>query len=224
MRYGWQTQSGCHSCSAQAVSCALQVVMATQSARRVQEVSPVKNTQAHLQLTDLAADIGDVVALLLAFPSEQASPEALVEQLVALSGEQIQRVIEAVTAQTNPGNRSAPVSSGPEANLKASTDASTTEHWREELMACRARTWPSPDQAGLLVGPHVLILTDGQQGVIFEAAGVRVMARSMSGSLMLLCQTIVMAEHAVNAQDLGNLRQQRIESASTTLSEIQPIE
>ncbi|THF67625.1 hypothetical protein E7T06_20210 [Deinococcus sp. Arct2-2] len=167
-------------------------------------------------MTDSAPDLADVLALLMAFPGEEASTEATVEHLVALSGEQIRRVIEAVTAQAHAGNPSAPLSDGPEQGL--------TDSWREELMACRARTWPSPDQAGLLVGPHVLILTDGQQGVILGTAGVRVLGRSMGGSLMLLCQTIVMAEHAVNAQDLGNLRQQRIESASTTLSEIQPIE
>ncbi|MFB9993299.1 hypothetical protein ACFFLM_15100 [Deinococcus oregonensis] len=181
----------------------------------------MKNALPHLQLNDPPSDVAEVVALLLAFPGgTEASPnlstDTIVEQLVPLSGEQIRRVIEAVTAQANAGNPSALLSDDPEHGM--------TERWREELMACRARTWPSPDQAGMLVGPHILILTDGQQGVILGAAGARVLGRSMGGSLMLLCQTIVMAEHAVNAQDLGSLRQQRIESASTTLSEIQPIE
>lgn len=186
----------------------------------------MKNALPHLQLTDLPSDVAEVVALLLAFPEttasgsaalpEEASTERIVEHLVALPGEQIRRVIEGVTAQANAGHPSVLLSDGSEEGM--------TERWREELMACRARTWPSPDQAGLLVGPHVLILTDGERGVIVGAAGVRILGRSMGGSLMLLCQTIVMAEHAVNAKDLGNLRQQRIESASTTLSEIQPIE
>lgn len=183
----------------------------------------MKNAQAHLQFTDPAADIAEVVALLLALPSgaeaaEELPTEDIVEQLVALSGEQLRRVIEAVTAQAHAD------AADPSVSLHSDPEQGMTDSWREELMACRARTWPSPDQAGLLVGPHVLILTDGQQGVILSAAGVRVLKPSIGGSLMLLCQTIVMAEHAVNAQDLGNLRQQRIESASTTLSEIQPIE
>jgi hypothetical protein len=191
----------------------------------------VKNALPHLQLTDLPSDVAEVVALLLAFPetatpdstpptaegsNEDGSTERIVEHLVALPGERIRQVIGGVTAQANAGNSSAPLQGGPQQGI--------TDRWREELMACRARTWPSPDQAGLLVGPHVLILTDGEQGVILGAEGVQILGRSMSGSLMLLCQTIVMAEHAVNAKDLGNLRQQRIESASTTLSEIQPIE
>ncbi|WP_027460659.1 hypothetical protein [Deinococcus murrayi] len=101
--------------------------------------------------------------------------------------------------------------------------AADTAGWRAELLASRAKTWPHPESAGLLVGPQVLILTDGQRGVVLTPEGHRVLGASVSASLLLLCQTIVMADHAVDAQELGTLRQQRIESTSTSLSEIEPL-
>ncbi|MDV6375439.1 hypothetical protein [Deinococcus arenicola] len=98
-----------------------------------------------------------------------------------------------------------------------------TDAWRQELMACRARTWPYPHSAGLLVGPHVLILTDGEQGVLLRTGQLRVLTPSVSASLLLLCQTIVMAQHSLDGKVVGQARTQRIESASTSLSEIDPI-
>lgn len=98
-----------------------------------------------------------------------------------------------------------------------------TDAWRQELMACRARSWPYPHSAGLLVGPHVLILTDGEQGVLLRAGRLRVLTSSVSASLLLLCQTIVMAQHSLDGKVVGQARTQRIESASTSLSEIDPI-
>lgn len=100
----------------------------------------------------------------------------------------------------------------------------STNHWRAELMACRARAWASPASAGLLVGPSVLILTDGRQGVVLSSSGTRSLPGSISASLLLLAQTIVMADSAVDAQEVGKLRQQRIESTSTSLSEIKPVQ
>jgi len=102
----------------------------------------------------------------------------------------------------------------------ADSAAPTTDAWRAELMAGRARAWNSPDPAGLLVGPTVLILTDGQRGVVVSAGGTRALSSSVSASLLLLCQTIVMAQNALNEREMGTLRQQRIESASTSMSEI----
>ena len=75
----------------------------------------------------------------------------------------------------------------------------------------------------MLVGPTVLILTDGRQGVVLGQQDTRVLNSSVSGSLMLLCQTIVLAEHALNERDMRQLQEQRLESASTSLSEIDPI-
>ncbi|MEF2277515.1 hypothetical protein V3W47_04330 [Deinococcus sp. YIM 134068] len=105
----------------------------------------------------------------------------------------------------------------------AGADGGTTDDWRTELLACRARTWASPAAAGLLVGPTVLILTDGRRGVAVRAGSLRRLPGGTSASLLLLCQTIVMADGAVDAQELGKLRQQRIESTSTSLSEIKPV-
>ncbi|MCP2014599.1 hypothetical protein L1280_001750 [Deinococcus sp. HSC-46F16] len=101
--------------------------------------------------------------------------------------------------------------------------AADTDGWRAELLASRAKAWAHPASAGLLVGPHVLILTDGRRGVVLTPEGTRVLGGSVSASMLLLCQTIVMADHAVDAQELGALRQQRIESTSTSLSEIEPL-
>lgn len=96
----------------------------------------------------------------------------------------------------------------------------STDGWRDELMGSRACTWGG---AGMLVGPNVLILTDGQRGVVLGERDTRALSSSVSGSLMLLCQTIVMAEHALNQREMQDLREQRLQSASTSLSEIDPI-
>ena len=98
-----------------------------------------------------------------------------------------------------------------------------TESWRNELMASRARNWNYPDGAGLLVCPSVLILTDGKRGVVLRASGTTALPGSTSASIMLLCQTIVMAQHAVDAQELKKSQDQRIASTSTSLSEIEII-
>ncbi|MFD1733402.1 hypothetical protein ACFSC4_22985 [Deinococcus malanensis] len=96
--------------------------------------------------------------------------------------------------------------------------------WRSELMACRARVWPAPDPAGLLVGPDVMILTDGHAGTIVRDHGARTLPGSVAASLMLLCQTIIMAQNAVDAQELSRLQQQRITANSTSLSDIEPVQ
>ena len=62
-----------------------------------------------------------------------------------------------------------------------------------------------------------------KRGVILYPDHVRALPASTSGSMMLLCQTIVMAQNAVDAKEIGQLRQQRIDSTSTSLSEIEPI-
>lgn len=99
-----------------------------------------------------------------------------------------------------------------------------TESWRSELMASRARSWNYPDGVGLLVCPSVLILTDGRRGVVLrENGGAKALPASTSASLMLLCQTIVMAENSMNEKEMSRLQQQRIESTSTSLSEIEII-
>ncbi|UBV44897.1 hypothetical protein LAJ19_19095 (plasmid) [Deinococcus taeanensis] len=95
--------------------------------------------------------------------------------------------------------------------------------WREELMNSRARTWTGPDAAGLLVGPTVLLLTDGRQGVVIGERDTRALSASVSASVMLLCQTIVMAQHALDERDVNDLRKQRVESTSTSMSEIEII-
>ncbi|MDL2345320.1 hypothetical protein QOL99_14350 [Deinococcus sp. MIMF12] len=134
--------------------------------------------------------------------------EALVGQLTALAGgETIHALIGELIAGA-PGHEVA---------------GADTEEWRAELLASRAKAWAHPASAGLLVGPHVLILTDGRRGVVLTDQGTRELGGSVSASMLLLCQTIVMADHAVDAQELGTLRQQRIESTSTSLSEIEPL-
>lgn len=95
--------------------------------------------------------------------------------------------------------------------------------WRAALLGCRARTWASPHPAGLLVGPGLLILTDGQQGVVLRGEGQRCLPRAICTSLLLLAQTIVMADDALDARELDTLRQQRTQATSTSLSEIDPI-
>lgn len=98
-----------------------------------------------------------------------------------------------------------------------------TESWRAELMASRARSWNFPHSVGLLVCPSVLILVESQRGVVLRASGAKALPASTSASLMLLCQTIVMAQNAVDVQELNKLQQQRIASTSTSLSEIEII-
>lgn len=102
-------------------------------------------------------------------------------------------------------------------------EAEDTDSWRHELMSSRAKAWPFPDSAGMLVGPTVIILTDGQRGVMLRDQQRHALPGSIAASLMLLCQTIVMAQHAVDAKELEKLQNQRMESASTSLSEIEPI-
>lgn len=159
------------------------------------------------------ADLSSLLHALGAWQGGEATRDALLGPLTLLGAEQgdiVHSLIRAVIAQI-PGRPPA----GP--------GALDTDHWRAELMACRARAWASPASAGLLVGPTVLILTDGRQGVVLGDSGARVLTGSVSGSLLLLAQTIVMADDAVDARELGRLRQQRIESNSTSLSEIKPI-
>ncbi|RJF69080.1 hypothetical protein D3875_22425 [Deinococcus cavernae] len=98
-----------------------------------------------------------------------------------------------------------------------------TQSWRSELMASRARNWTSPYPVGLLVCPSVLILTEATRGVVLRESGAKALPRSTSASIMLLCQTIVMAQNAVDAQELKKLQDQRIASTSTSLSEIEII-
>ncbi|MFC4425001.1 hypothetical protein [Deinococcus navajonensis] len=137
----------------------------------------------------------------------------LVQALTALGPEEgavVQALIRAVHASLAPT---------PSHAVRPSAD-----DWRAELMACRARVWPAPDPAGLLVGQDLLILTDGRQGTIVRRQGARPLPSSVAASLMLLCQTIIMAQHAVDAQELGQLQRQRLTSTSTSLSEIEPVD
>ena len=96
--------------------------------------------------------------------------------------------------------------------------------WREALMSCRARTWATPHQVGLLVGPGILMLTDGQQGIILREDQIRCLSESICASLLLLAQTIVMADDALDACEVSELRRQRTEATSTSLSEIKPVQ
>ncbi|SMB80232.1 hypothetical protein [Deinococcus hopiensis] len=95
--------------------------------------------------------------------------------------------------------------------------------WRAALLGCRARTWPTPGPAGLLAGSGLLILTDGQQGVVLREGNQRCLPRAICPSLLLLAQTIVMADDALDAREVDTLRQQRTQATSTSLSEIDPI-
>ncbi|ACO47674.2 hypothetical protein [Deinococcus deserti] len=138
----------------------------------------------------------------------------LIQRLTQLGPEQgaeVQKLIQAVQSSLAPTPRHAAA-------------PPTPAQWRTELMACRARVWPAPDPAGLLVGPEVMILTDGHAGTILRDHGARTLPSSVAASLMLLCQTIIMAQHAVDAQELGQLQQQRITANSTSLSDIEPVQ
>lgn len=150
---------------------------------------------------------------LQAWQAGAATLDELVQDLTTLGPEEgaaVQALIRVVRASLAPT---------PSHAVRPSAD-----DWRAELMACRARVWPAPDPAGLLVGPGLLILTDGRQGTIVRQQGARPLPPSVSASLMLLCQTIIMAQHAVDAQELGQLQRQRITSSSTSLSEIEPVD
>ncbi len=143
--------------------------------------------------------------------------DTLISQLTALGRADAPRVTALISAM-QAGAQLYGDAQGPAASGQAAE--SSTALWREELMSSRACTW---GQAGMLVGPTVLILTDGRQGVVLGQQDTRVLNSSVSGSLMLLCQTIVLAEHALNERDMKQLQEQRLESASTSLSEIEPI-
>ncbi len=152
----------------------------------------------------------------------QTPREAVTLLLAALPADQGETV-QATIRELSTWIRAAPAKAqaGP-AQVEAS-HADETDTWRAELMACRAKAWAYPAGAVMLVSPSVLILTDGQQGVILQKDQARALPSSTSGSLMLLGQTIVMAQNAVDAQEVGQLRQQRIDSTSTSLSEIEVI-
>ncbi|THF88743.1 hypothetical protein E7T09_06075 [Deinococcus sp. KSM4-11] len=99
----------------------------------------------------------------------------------------------------------------------------SADDWRAELMASRARTWRVPDVAGMLVGPEVLVLTDGRSGVVLRQSGTQCLPGSVSASMMLLCETIVMAHTALDQDELLKLQRQRVDATSTSLSEIDRI-
>lgn len=164
------------------------------------------------------ASTSDWLGLVSAWQRGTVPREALTGPLTGLGSDQGE-VIQALIAELLAGARQAPSERGAGGSADTSTD-----NWRAELLACRARTWASPAGAGLLVGPTTLLLTDGRQGVVLGSAGTRALPGSVSASLLLLCQTIVMADDAVDAQELGKLRQQRIDSTSTSLSEIKPVQ
>lgn len=155
----------------------------------------------------------EVLAALHAWQRGEGSRDTLTGHLTRLGGEQGE-VVQAVIGACLQQAREQP----PAEALDRSPD-----DWRAELLACRARAWAAPASAGLLVGPSVLILTDGRQGVVLSASGTRPLKGGVSASLLLLSQTIVMADDAVDARELGRLREQRTEASSTSLSEIRPI-
>ncbi|WP_291430447.1 hypothetical protein [Deinococcus sp.] len=160
-----------------------------------------------------------LISAVRAWQAGQWSQEQVVAQFTALKrqeGSEVRAALDSLLTLATPGNPA--LGSAQDAAHETATDA-----WREELMASRARAWSSQDQAGLLVGPTVLILTDGSRGVVMSSDGTRPLSSSVSGSLMLLCQTIVLAQDALDSQTMGDLRQQRIESASTSMSEIDTI-
>ncbi|MFD1733743.1 hypothetical protein ACFSC4_25100 [Deinococcus malanensis] len=152
--------------------------------------------------------------LLIEWQEGVGDRDRLIQRLTQLGpeqGAQVQQLIQEVQ------NSLAPTPS------HAAPPPSPAE-WRSELMACRARVWPAPDPAGLLVGPDVMILTDGHAGTIVRDHGARTLPGSVAASLMLLCQTIIMAQNAVDAQELSRLQQQRITANSTSLSDIEPVQ
>lgn len=107
-----------------------------------------------------------------------------------------------------------------------STTSHTTEdaeQWRAELMAARARTWNQPHRAAMLLSPNALILTDGEHGFILREKATQPLDTDTAGSLLLLAQTLVMAQTALDARELSKIREQRIDSTSTSLSEMEPL-
>lgn len=165
-------------------------------------------------------------------PTPPDSAEALLStirrwQLGAVSREQV--VLELTRVPLDQGEVMLEVLSGLQGQVELARVTSgehaqeDTESWRNELMASRARNWNYPNGVGLLVCPSVLILTDGRRGVVLRVSGAKALPSSTSASIMLLCQTIVMAQHAVDAQELKKLQDQRIASTSTSLSEIEII-
>ncbi|WP_034388790.1 hypothetical protein [Deinococcus sp. YIM 77859] len=162
--------------------------------------------------TDLPPEgpqLADLLAAVQAWQQSQAPREVLIGLLTHLDDQQggmVQELIEQLAGQ---GRAQAP--------------SRQTDEWRAELMASRARAWASPNSAGLLVGPTVLILSDGRRGVVLSERGTRPLGSSVAASLLLLAQTIVLADHALDSREVSELRQQRIESSSTSLSEIKPV-
>ncbi|WP_291426097.1 hypothetical protein [Deinococcus sp.] len=162
---------------------------------------------------------GSLLETIYSWQAGKAPREAVVGLLGALGpeyGDLVQETVQELTHWVN----AAPT---PGAGKSVPAAQGDTDAWRSELMACRARAWAFPHSAGMLVSDAILILTDGQRGVILYPDHIRALPASTSGSMMLLCQTIVMAQNAVDAKEVGQLRQQRIDSASTSLSEIEPI-
>ena len=162
---------------------------------------------------------GSLLDALRAWQAGKAPREAVVGLLSALGpehGDLVQETVRELAHWVGAAPAQAP-------HARASAAQADTEAWRHELMSCRAKAWAFPHSAGMLVSDALLILTDGQHGVILYPDHVRALPASTSGSMMLLCQTIVMAQNAVDAKEIGQLRQQRIDSTSTSLSEIEPI-
>lgn len=157
--------------------------------------------------------------LVMAWQRGEVEREALIGALVRVPRDQGHVVHEVLRDLCQRVTCAEPL--GPGAHPGAHLDASV---WREELMGCRARAWEYPEIAGLLVGPQVVILVDSREGVILRDGAARCVPRSVAGSLMLLCQTVVMAQSAVDARELEALRSQRVNSTSTSLSEIEPVE
>lgn len=97
------------------------------------------------------------------------------------------------------------------------------EQWRAELMAARARTWNQPYRAAMLLSPNALILTDGEHGFILREQTTQPFDTDTAGSLLLLAQTLVLAQTALDTRELSKIREQRIDSTSTSLSEMEPL-
>lgn len=160
-------------------------------------------------MTDALPTATDLLTSLEAWLRGETSREAATDPLVRLSpegGAAVQELIALLSARAGAG-----------------PSGTSTDAWRDELMACRARTWRVPDVAGLLVGPQVLILTDGRAGVVLRDEGVRALTASVCPSMLLLCETIVMAQTALDRQGIEQLQRQRAQAASTSLSEIEKI-
>jgi len=155
----------------------------------------------------------------------QGGEEALAEltqTLSALEEERGDEVHAALSELCRPALEAASTGEAGSNTDRNSVDWNSAD-WKRALLSCRARMWATPRPVGLLVGAGLLILTDGQQGVILREEGRRCLPRSICTSLLLLAQTIVMADHALDARELESLRDQRTQATSTSLSEIDPI-